>query len=264
MNRLLILTLLALPAAAPAQELNAASLDAVPGLKAEEAALAEPLKRPDAAAIMAELSTALRLSSKQEERISAAIAKKTKEFDRLMKEYDKNSTEEKKWLYKVNENRHGMVRINQEMPDLVREFLDDEQRQSYDGLLETKRKPAPAPAVDEAPAAQAAPAAKPGRKRRLVRRKKVPGKAGAAVPAAAAQPAAEAAGEEPGQVMVDKDAAPSAQPAQPKKKRVLKKRPLTKGTPPVDEYGEQLEGSKPANGQTAQPEPDEGAAGSYP
>ena len=260
MKRLLILTLLALPAAAAAQALNAADLDAVPAVKSEEGA-PETLRRPDSPAILAELSTALRLSSKQEERISAAVNRKTKEFDRLMKDYDKNLIEEKKWLYKVNESRHGMVKINREMPDLVREFLDDEQRQAYDKLLEAKRKPAPAAA---AAAAQEGPAVKPVKKRRLVRRKKVPGQAAAAAaavkPAPAAVQPAEDAAEEPGQVMVDKDSTP---PAPPKKKRVLKKRPLTKDAPPVAEYSEKLEGSKP-EGQESEEDEEEEDAGSYP
>lgn len=248
MKKLLILTLLALPAFAGAQELNEADLDAVPVQKTEEAAGAT-LKRPDSPAILAELSTALRLSSKQEERISAAVDKKTKEFDRLMKEYEKNVAEEKKWLYRVNESRHAMVKINRGMPDLVREFLDDEQRDSFDKMLEAKRKPAPAPAVAEAAPAPAA--GKPVKKRRLVKRKKVAGQAPAAEAAAA---------EEPGQVMVDKE--PAAQPpAAPKKKRVLKKRPITKSEPPAAEYSEQLEGSKPDG---SEPEPEEEDAGSYP
>ncbi|OGR65729.1 MAG: hypothetical protein A2X31_09850 [Elusimicrobia bacterium GWB2_63_22] len=250
MKRLLILTLLALPAAAGAQELNEADLDAVPAQKTEEPAGAT-LKRPDSPAILAELSTALRLSSKQEERISAAVEKKTKEFDKLMKEYEKNLAEEKKWLYRTNESRHGMVKINRGMPDLVREFLDDEQRDSFDRLLEAKRKPAPAVAE----AAPAPAAGKPVRKRRLVRRKKVAGRA----PAAAAAPAAPAP-EEPGQVLVDKDSS-AVPPAPPKKKRVLKKRPITKSEPPASEYSEELQGSKPGD---EEPEPDEADAGSYP
>ena len=250
MKRLLILTLLALPAAAAAQELNEADLDAVPAQKTEEAAAV--LKRPDSPAILAELSTALRLSSKQEERISAAIDKKTKEFDKLMKDYEKNLAEEKKWLYRVNESRHGMVKINRGMPDLVREFLDDEQRDSFDRLLEAKRKPAPA-VVEAAPAPAAG---KPVRKRRLVRRKKVAGRA----PAAAAAPAEAAAAEETGQVLVDKDPA-AVPPAPPRKKRVLKKRPITKSEPPASEYSEELQGSKPGD---EEPDPDEADAGSYP
>ncbi len=266
MKRLLILTLLSMPAAAAAQELNKTDLDSAPDPAAAAAALQAPetLQRPDAPALMSELSAALRLSSKQEDRISTAIKKKTTEFDKLMKEYDKNSVEEKRWLYKVNENRHGMVKINKEMPDLVREFLDDEQRQAYDKLLEAKRRPAVAPA--EAAAVEAAPspqdtAVKPVKKRRLVRRKKVKG--AAAVPAAETAPAAAKAeaGDEAGQVMVDGDTVPNSQPAT-KKKRVLKKRQLAKdASSERNDISEDLAGSKPTGKESSSDDED---AGSYP
>ncbi len=258
MNILLMLTLLALPAAAAAQGLSTASLDeAAPAAAPEEPAADAPLKRPDAPAMMAELSAALRLSSKQEERISAAIGRKTKEFDRLMKEYEKNSAEEKKWRARTNESRYGLQKINRDMPDLVREYLDDEQRQAFDRLLESRRKPAPAAAV--APAADAQAPAKPGKKRRLVKRKKAKGAPGA-------RPAAPAGAAEDGGVMVDKDAVPNSQPAEPAepRKKAVKKRPLTKSEPPADEYNEQLEGATDAGqAKPAEEEPEEDA-GSYP
>jgi hypothetical protein len=257
MKKLLVMTLLALPAAAAAQELNSADLDAPAAPAQASAEAADTLKRPDAAAIMADLSSALRLSSKQEERISAAISKKSKEFDRLMKDYEKNSAEEKKWRVRTSENRYGMLKINREMPDLVREFLDDEQRQTYDGILEARRKPAPAPAAPAAvePAAGTQPAkGKLVKKRKLVRRKKVKGNRPGAAPAAGA--------EEPGQVMVDKDAVPNTQPAEPK--AAAKKRPISAPQPDPDEYDGKLEGADAAgqNGQAG--EDAEEDAGSYP
>lgn len=254
MNRLLILTLLALPAAAAAQGLSTASLDeAAPAAAAEEPAAEAPLKRPDAPAMMAELSSALRLSSKQEERISAAIGRKTKEFDKLMKDYEKNSAEEKKWRARTNESRYGLQKINRGMPDLVREFLDDEQRQAFDRLLEARRKPAPA-AAEVAPAPSGQGPAKPARKRKLVRRRKLKGAPGA-------RPAAPPAGAaEEGGVVVDKDIVPVAQPPEPRKK-AAKKRPSAAAQeeepapePPADES------ALPAQ----EPEPEEEDAGSYP
>lgn len=195
MKKLIISALLLLPAAAYCQGLSKTDLEAMPGLGEPRG---EAVQRPDSRRIMSELSTALRLSSKQEERISAAVRKKTAEFEKLMKEYDRNSAEEKKWRFKMNENRYSMIKINKDMPDLVREFLDDEQREAYDAMLEAASKPA----------AEAAEPPKPARKKVLVRRKKG---------AAAVVPAAE---EDGGQVMVDKEAPrPGA-----KRKRVLKKK----------------------------------------
>ena len=268
MKRLLILTLLSMPAAAAAQALNNSDLDSGPAAKAAAAEPAKPdaeqrtdaVQRPDAPAIMAALSAALRLSSKQEERISAAIKKKTAEFDKLMKEFDRNSAEEKKWRYKMNENQHGMTQIDKDIPDLVRESLDDEQRQAYDKLLEARQKPAAAPeessAVVASPAAQAAAAGKPVKKRRLVRRKKVKG-AAAAAPAPSPAPVA---GDEAGSVMVDKDTVPTAQPAE-KKPRAPKKRQLTKDAAPAGNQDEGLAGSSPT-GKEAPAEDED--AGSYP
>ncbi|MEK7721089.1 MAG: hypothetical protein AAB359_01725 [Elusimicrobiota bacterium] len=209
MKKLLILALLSLPAAAYSQDLE--EMPGVKGGKVEAADNAEPVARPSAQKIMSELSTALSLSSKQEERISEAINEKMAQFDRLMNEFDKNSVEEKKWRYKMNANRYEMVKLNRELPDAVREFLDDEQRQSYDELLEAGKKP-PAALIVQEPAGEEG-GAKPARKKRLVKRRKLPA-AGAAAPAAALDDYGS------GQVMVDKETQP-----EPRKKRVLKKRP---------------------------------------
>ena len=155
MKKLLISALLLLPAAAYAQELSRTELEAMPARGPEEAA---PAPRPDAQKIMSDISTALRLSSKQEERIAAAVGKKAAEFDKLMREYEKNLAEEKKWRYKMNESRHGLLRISRDMPDTVREFLDDEQRESFDAMLEGRKKPAAGPAVaEDEDGAEAAP-----------------------------------------------------------------------------------------------------------
>lgn len=224
MRKLIISALLLLPAAAYSQGLSKTDLEAMPGPGEPRG---EAVQRPDARKIMSEISAALRLSSKQEDRIGAAVRKKTAEFEKLMKEYDRNAAEEKKWRFRMNENRYSMLKINKDMPDLVREFLDDEQREAYDAMLEASKKPA-AEAVE---AAEAAEAPKPARKKVLVRRKKG---------AAAAAPAAE---DEAGQVMVDKEA---PRPGM-KKKRVLKKKAAAAPAPaPAPEPAAEPEAGEPA------------------
>ncbi len=270
MKKILMLALLALATAAYSQELSKAELDEVPGMKDKKTEAVEndePVLRPDPQKTMAELSTALKLSSKQIERLFAAINKKKDEFDRLMAEYEKNAAEEKKWRYKMNANHYEMVKLNRELPDAIREFLDDDQRQSYDQILEAAKKPAAA-AIEQAPAADES-APKPARKKRLVRRKKIPA-GGAAAPAAAAA----AQSEEEGQVMVDKES-PGDRPA-PRKKRVLRKKAALRLEPaaaeepakeiakepaeePVTE--EEPAGAKPTGKEAAPAEED---AGSYP
>ncbi|OGR45362.1 MAG: hypothetical protein A2X35_03725 [Elusimicrobia bacterium GWA2_61_42] len=240
MKKLIILALLAVPASVFAQELASTDLENLPGA-AETAAAApdgdEAVQRPDPARLMSEISSALRLSSKQEDRISAAVNKKAADFDKLLKDHEKSSAEEKKWRYKMNEARHAMQKINRNMPDTVREFLDDEQRQAFDGLIAAKSRPARGEALDERSAAGEG-AVKPLKKKRVLRRKKLP-----------------AADEDAGQVMVDKDSG-AAQPAL-RKKRVLRKKAPAQGTDaPADEPA----GSKPT-GKEAAAEED---AGSYP
>ncbi|MDD5209533.1 MAG: hypothetical protein PHV36_09105 [Elusimicrobiales bacterium] len=238
MKKLLILALLALPAAAWSQELSKADLEETPAAKAAAAESAEPVQRPDAQKIMSELSAALRLSSKQEDRISSAINKRMAQFDKLLKEYEKNVAEEKKWRYKMNASRYEMVKMNRELPDAIREFLDDDQRQSYDELLESRK---PAAAALERGAAGEEGAAKPVKKKKMLRRKKLP--------------AGEAAvgEEEAGQTMVDKEVQPA-----PRKKKVLKKKAAPKAeAAEADEPA----GAKPTGKEAAD---EEGDAGSYP
>ncbi|MDD2806779.1 MAG: hypothetical protein PHV33_14600 [Elusimicrobiales bacterium] len=238
MKKLLILALLVLPAAAWSQELSKADLDETPSAKGAAAESLEPVQRPDAQKIMSELSAALRLSSKQEDRISSAIKKRTDQFDKLLKEYEKNLGEEKKWRYKMNASRYEMVKMNRELPDAIREFLDDDQRQSYDELLEARK---PAAAAVEQGAAGDEGAAKPVKKKKLLRRKKLP-----AGEAAAAE-------EEAGQTMVDKEAPPA-----PRKKKVLKRKPAPKAEAAE---AEEPAGAKPTGKEAAGEEDD---AGSYP
>ncbi len=231
--RTLLLTALLLPAVAFGQELTSADLEGMPGLSETSAGT---VRRPDPQRIMSELSAGLRLSSKQEDRIGSSVKKKASEFDRLLKEYEKYAAEEKKWRLKANEARYAMLKITRDMPDTVREFLDDEQREAYDALLDAAAKPA-------GPAAKPA-APKPAAKKKLVKRKK------AAAPAPA--------DEEAGQVMVDGDT-PKAAP----KKRILKK----KAPAPAQEEGERgyPPGSRnnPAAAALAE-EADDAEVGSYP
>ena len=250
MRKILILALLSFPAAVYAQELNDAELDEMPGVKAvktEAVDSLEPVRRPDAKRIMSELSAELRLSSKQEDRISSAVGKKTAEFDKLMKEYDKTAAEDKKLRRKMGESRYAMLKINRDLPDTVREFLDDEQRQSYDDMLEAGKKPGGA-AMDQG-AGDEEGAQRPLKKKRVIKRKKLPA-------GRAAAPAAAQGEEEAGQVMVDKES-PAEKPAL-KKKRILKKKPLVRPDP-VEE--EEPAGAKPTGREAA---PEEEDAGSYP
>ncbi|MDO8806184.1 MAG: hypothetical protein Q7R35_17345 [Elusimicrobiota bacterium] len=242
MKKLIIVALLCLPSAAYSQELSTADLEGAPaakGAKAGSPDSLEPVQRPDAEKIMSELSTALRLSSKQEDRIAAVINKKTKEFDKLMKDFDKSDAEEKKWRYKVNATRHEMLKLKRQLPDDIREFLDDAQRESYDELLATAKKTAAAGGGAAVQGKQAGGAAKSGKKKRLVKRRKAPAEEAEAAPGE----------DEAGQTMVDKEAPPA-----PKKKRTLKKKPAA-----AEE--EEPAGAAPTGKEAA---PDEEDAGAYP
>lgn len=250
MKTMIIALLLAVPAAAYAQDQGAG-----PGQDEIRAAAAdsEPVQRPDARAVMSDLSAALRLSSKQEERISSAVGKQTDEFDSLMSDYEKYAAEEKKWRYKMNEAHYKMIKLNRDMPDTVRGFLDDEQRQEYDSMLAAREKPAgqEKPAVETAGPAPDQGAVKPVRKRRLVRRKKIKVRADGAA----------AAEDESGQVMVDKDAA--GQPAAHKRRKVLRKKIAAEpaAAPAEDIMANEPAGAKPT-GKEAPPADED--AGSYP
>jgi len=264
MKTLLFAALLALPLCAFAED-AAPGPDVLPGLeemKPEAAADKPALQRPDSQKIMSEISEALHLSSKQEDRISKAVSQKTREFDKNMDEYEKNSSEEKKWRYKMNENSRAMEKITRDMPDVVRDYLDDEQRQSYDNLLAAKNKPAAAAEPAPAPAAKDE-GAKPGKKRKLVRRKKAgaapaAGQAGAAAPEAEEAGAAAGAAEDTGGVMVDKDTSG----APPKRKLVRRKKRTAPKAAPAPEINEKEPAGAAPTGKEA-PAPDEDA-GSYP
>lgn len=173
MRKIIVFALFCLPGALCAQGLNKADLNEMPGVRAQEEKAVSPVPRPDADGIMADLSATLRLSSKQEKRIASAIKKEASRFDKMLKEYEKCVEEEKAWRYKANDARYEMVRLNRSIPDVIRDYLDDEQRENFDALVAEKRRRAAAKAAAETrkPAAKK-PAAKPVRKKRLIRRKK--------------------------------------------------------------------------------------------
>jgi hypothetical protein len=259
-------------AAAGAQDFSPAELDSMPGLAKEpkKESVTEAVQRPDSQKIIWELS-ALRLSSKQEERLVNAIGKKAKEFDKLKKEYDKTAAEEEKWRSKADEQRQGLLEINQTMPDVIKEYLDEEQRQSYNAMLDAKNKPAPkeAPAVAESPVVSdeiSAPA--PVKKRRVLRKKRrlpVPAKAAGAIPMAPGTAAAVPAEDEPGRVMVDKEQ--NAQQPARKKRRVLRKKTAAQVDAPADDPAlkEDIMANEPADAASiGKQSPAEEDAGSYP
>jgi len=164
-----------LPAAAIAAVLITAAIAADLNIPEEPGAFTVP--RPEARSVISDLGVRLRLSAKQEERISSAIQKQTRDFDRIFKEYERAAAEEKKWRYKMNEHRYSLSLISRGIPDLVREYLDEEQRETFDTLLDERRKPVAEikksqPQAAEKPAETKAPA----KKRVLVKKKKAPAK----------------------------------------------------------------------------------------
>ena len=243
------------------------------------------VSRPDSQKILAGLTAELRLSAKQEAHISSAIDARSKSFDKLLKDYDKASAEETTWRNKVNDLKRQMVKINKELPDAIRDFLDDDQRQSYDALRAARNKPAPGidrPAAAPEAAAQAGPAAAPTHKlvkrRKLVKRKKnrAGGRSAEALTEAPAAPPAAAgeAEEDSGQVMVDKEPAAAKPPRTASgtgKKRVLRKKTAhaARTAPPAKEAApaEDIMANEPADSDTAgkeAPAKAEEDAGSYP
>lgn len=256
MKRAFILSALMFSAAfAVAQELP----EGLPGMTDDAQT---GIQRPDAKRIMTGLSPALRLSSKQEERIGGAIAKKSKEFDKLLKEYDKAAAEEKKWQEKVEALKSKMKDINSSLPDVIRGYLDDEQEQNFDGMLEARKKRAAEARVNAPEGAGAQPAKK---KKKLVKKKK---KRPAEQPAGEGEGPAPSAGpaeDESGTTMVDSER--SAEPAAPaKKKRKVKKkvRAAAPAEPPAEEPAAE-EPAPPADDGGDAPEEEEGGdAGSYP
>jgi len=173
------------------------SILTLPAFSQEETA--DPgIQRPDSARILNSISADLKLSSKQEEKIAKAMDRKTKDFDKTLADYEKNMKELKKFEYKVNELKYEMLKINKALPDVIREFLDDEQKIKFDEKLNPK------PAKEEpkelkggkAGGTPAGTGAQPKKKKRvLVRKKKAqpkaaqPSGAGVQTPKAPPEPA---------------------------------------------------------------------------
>ncbi|MBU2573943.1 MAG: hypothetical protein KKH28_07710 [Elusimicrobia bacterium] len=241
MKKILVLSALIFSAAGiKAQEFLPEGL---PGLSDDPAQAG--IQRPDSKRIMSGLSPALRLSSKQEERISGVITKKSKEFDKLLKKYDKAAAEEKRCREKVETLKSRMKNINKSIPDAIRGYLDDEQSQNFDDMLQARKKRYPAEA--EVKKSENPAGAKPAKKRKLVRRKKK-------------RPAVSSPEETPGVTMVDSEPSANPAPRVRKKKRVLRK----KRKPAEDAAAEKPAGA----GGAGMEAPDEDSAGedagSYP
>ena len=249
------LIFMALALLAPSVGAEEPSLQGLPGMDPDAAESAQ-LQRPDAARILSDLSAELRLSSKQEERITAAVNRKGKDFDKLLKEYDKAAAEEKKWRFKVNELKYGMNSISKSVPDVIREFLDDDQRQNFDSMLENLRKGRAAAVTREAAPAVDAP--KPPAKKRKLIKKRRPRAGTVSADELSDAPADVAPEDEPGLTMVDKDTSGAA--AAPRKKRVLRKK-----APAPSQGGAAAGSGQPAGAQpTGKEAPVEEDAGSYP
>ncbi|HNT97183.1 MAG TPA: hypothetical protein PKK31_02830 [Elusimicrobiales bacterium] len=187
MNRMILLPACLAAAALLAPVSFAADLEVPP----EPGALS--VSRPEAGAVITDLGGRLKLSARQEERISGAIQKQTRDFDTIFKEYEAAAAEEKKWRYRMNETRYRLSLISRGIPDLVREYLDEEQREAFDELLEERRRTLAEMKQSAQPPEKPAEAKPRPKKKVLVRKKKAPSKA---KPAPAA-PAAPAPAEEP-------------------------------------------------------------------
>lgn len=249
--------------------------EGLPGLSDDPAQAG--IQRPDAKRIISELSPALRLSSKQEDRIGGAITKKSKEFDKLLKEYDKAAAEEKRCREKVETLKSRMRNINKSIPDVIKDQLDDEQIQNFNDILEARKKRAGAenPAGAEIKEGGRPAGAGPAKKKKLIRKKKKRPAAGRSAdqdadPAEAAVGAAgsvSAPEEEPGTTMVDSEQ--SAEPRLParKKKKVLKKkaRPAAPVEAPAEDAAEDEPAGAAATGREVPEEaPADEGVGSYP
>ena len=99
------------------------------------------VQRPDGEKLLLAISAKLKLSSKQQERILKAINKETEKFDDIFKEYKKAREQEKKWRFKMNELRHRMLKLNMNIPEVLRQFLDEEQKEVFDTMIENSMAP---------------------------------------------------------------------------------------------------------------------------
>lgn len=93
------------------------------------------IKKPDSEEIVAYLTMPLRFSSKQENRIKAALKNIEKKFGKLSREHALAVTEAKKWRFKISDLRYEMNKLNKTIPDTIRPLLDSEQREKFDQML---------------------------------------------------------------------------------------------------------------------------------
>jgi hypothetical protein len=84
---------------------------------------------------------------------SASASKKEREPDAPLKECYKVYAEEKQWLQRGAELKDQMMDLNEEIPDAIRNLLDDYQRQIYDAMLKEGDDPA-VPEIKQAPPSQ--------------------------------------------------------------------------------------------------------------
>ena len=99
------------------------------------------ISRPESDKILLSVSTKLRLSVKQQERIISALKKETREFDKTFDTYQIAEEKERKWRFEMNDLRHKMLKINMGISNVIRDYLDEEQREIFDKMMEKKMVP---------------------------------------------------------------------------------------------------------------------------
>ena len=99
------------------------------------------IRRPEADRIVLSISMKLRLSTKQEERIEDALKKETRKFDKTFDDYQEAEEKEKKWRAEMNDARHDMLMINMGISNVIRDYLDEEQKEAFDKMVEQRMTP---------------------------------------------------------------------------------------------------------------------------
>ena len=103
------------------------------------------IRRPEADRIVLSISTKLRLSTKQEERIVDVLKKETRKFDKTFDAYQEAEEKEKKYRAEMNNLRHDMLSINMGISNVIRDYLDEEQKEAFDRMIEQRMVPKKAP-----------------------------------------------------------------------------------------------------------------------
>ncbi len=99
------------------------------------------IRRPEASRIVLSISTKLRLSTRQEKRIADALKKETRKFDKTFDAYEEAEEKEKKYRAEMNELRYEMLKINMSISDVIRDYLDEEQKEAFDTMIEQRMAP---------------------------------------------------------------------------------------------------------------------------